>query len=53
MKGGKRVDFQGLIKAMSSTKLPNYVFRNNGDLTFSNQGAQWGLDTRGFSNGAA
>jgi enediyne biosynthesis protein E4 len=53
MKGGKRVDFQGLIKAMSSTRLANYAFRNNGDLTFSNQGAQWGLDTRGFSNGAA
>ena len=53
VKGRKSVDFQGLIKAMSSTKLPNYAFRNNGDLTFANQGAQWGLDTKGFSNGAA
>ena len=50
---GKRVDFLGLVGAMSSTKLPNYVFRNNGDLTFTNEGAGWGLNTRAFSNGAA
>jgi hypothetical protein len=53
MQAGKRVDFLGLIKAMSSTPLPNYAFHNNGDLTFTNDGAAWGLDTRGFSNGAA
>ena len=51
-KGGK-VDFTGLIAAMSSTKLPNYAFRNRGDLTFANEGARWGLDTKSFSNGAA
>ncbi|MGI9078945.1 MAG: VCBS repeat-containing protein [Gemmatimonadaceae bacterium] len=50
---GKRVDFLGLVEAMDSTMLPNYAFRNNGDLTFSNQGAAWGLNTLGFSNGAA
>src|SRR5881397_415456 len=50
---GKRVDFLGLIKAMSSTKLPNYAFRNHGDLTFTNESAAWGLDTPSFSNGAA
>jgi enediyne biosynthesis protein E4 len=51
---GKRVDFLGLIKAMSSTKLPNYAFRNRGsDLTFTNESAAWGLDTPSFSNGAA
>jgi len=53
MQGGKRVDFLRLVNAMTSTPLPNYVFRNNGDLTFSNVGAAWGLDARGFSNGAA
>jgi hypothetical protein len=50
---GKRVDFRRLVDAMSSTKLPNYAFRNNGDLTFANEGAAWGLDTPSFSNGAA
>ncbi|MDQ3673437.1 MAG: VCBS repeat-containing protein, partial [Gemmatimonadota bacterium] len=49
----KKVDYLGLVKAMSSTKLPNYGFRNRGDLTFSNESAAWGLDTPGFSNGAA
>ena len=50
---GRRVDFLGLIGAMSSTKLPDYAFRNNGDLTFTNQAAAWGLATPSFSNGAA
>lgn len=49
----RKVDFLGLVKAMSSTKLPNYGFRNRGDLTFSNESAAWGLDTPAFSNGAA
>jgi hypothetical protein len=50
---GRRVDFMGLIEAMSETKLPNYAFRNRGDLTFENRSAAWGLDTPSFSNGAA
>ena len=50
---GKRVDFLKLTAAMSSTKLSHYAFRNNGDLTFANQTAAWGLDTPSFANGAA
>jgi hypothetical protein len=50
---GERVDFESLIDAMSSTKLPNYAFRNAGDLTFTNVSAAWGLDRPSFSNGAA
>ncbi len=50
---GKRVNFMELVEEMTSTALPNYAFRNNGDLTFSNVGASWGLNTEGFSNGAA
>jgi hypothetical protein len=49
---GKRVDFKGLTDAMTSTKLRHYVFRNNGNLTFANETAQWGLDTPSFGNGA-
>jgi enediyne biosynthesis protein E4 len=52
-RSGGRVDFLALVDAMSVTPLPNYAFRNNGDLTFTNVAADWGLDTRGFSNGAA
>src|SRR6266446_2068408 len=50
---GQRVDFMSLIDAMSSTKLPNYAFRNNGDLTFTKVSSTWGVDTPSFSNGAA
>ena len=50
---GERVDYLGLVGAMSRTKLPDYAFRNNGDLTFTNQAAAWGLATPNFSNGAA
>ena len=48
-----KVDFKALTNAMPSTKLPNYAFRNNGDLTFTNESAAWGLDTPSFSNGAS
>jgi len=50
---GQRVDFMSLINAMSSTRLPDYAFRNNGDLTFTSTSAPWGLDRPSFSNGAA
>ena len=50
---GKRVDFLALVKAMTSTRLSNYAFRNNGDLTFANASADWGLNTPSTSSGAA
>jgi enediyne biosynthesis protein E4 len=49
----KRVDFLKLVKAMSSTRLPDYAFRNRGDYTFANASAEWGLNAAEFSNGAA
>src|SRR4029077_5946903 len=48
-----RVDVTSLINAMTSTKLPDYAFRNNGDLTFTKGSSAWGLDRPSFSNGAA
>ncbi len=52
---GEHVNFLDLINAMSSTKLPDYAFRNNGggDLTFTSVSTAWGLDEPNFSNGAA
>jgi len=38
---------------MPSTPIPNYAYKNNANLTFSNQAQNWGLDTPSFSNGAA
>ena len=50
---GNRVDYKQLTDAMGATKLPNYAFHNNGNLTFTNQSADWGLNTPSFSNGAS
>ena len=51
--GSQRADLTSLILAMTSTKLRNYAFRNNGDLTFTKVSSTWGIDTPSFSNGAA
>ena len=42
-----------LLKELHSYRLPNYVFRNNADLTFTDKTTEWGMDQPGFSNGAA
>ncbi|WP_161888909.1 VCBS repeat-containing protein [Pontibacter russatus] len=42
-----------IIKQLPSARKPNYIYRNKGDLTFSNQTSAWGLDVPSFSNGAA
>ncbi|GHB85869.1 VCBS repeat-containing protein [Persicitalea jodogahamensis] len=41
-----------IIAQMPSTKTPNYIFRNNRNLTFTNQQTAWGFDTPVISNGA-
>jgi hypothetical protein len=39
---GKKVDFMQLVNAMSSTRLPNYAFHNNGKLDFTGAGDSFG-----------
>lgn len=36
---------------MPSVALPNYMFRNNGDLTFTRKNREWGMPEATFSNG--
>src|SRR6202011_748302 len=50
--GGKNVDYLKLVRTTSSTKLSNYAFHNNGDLTFTNLSAAWGLNAPTFTSGA-
>src|SRR5439155_777247 len=44
---------RALIMKMPQVPIPNYAYRNNGDLTFTNMARAWGLGQPGFSNGAA
>jgi hypothetical protein len=54
-----RADVGNLLKiselkdSIPVIRIPNYAFRNNGDLVFSDVTKQWGLDAPSFSNGAA
>lgn len=47
------VDIKKALDLIPSEKLNNYVFKNNGDLTFSKKIAEWGFDQKTFSNGSA
>ena len=49
----KTFDYLELSKNVPSERVPNYAFRNNGDLTFASTASEWGLDFNGYSNGAA
>ncbi|MEO8623536.1 MAG: VCBS repeat-containing protein, partial [bacterium] len=51
--GRTRTDFRPLLKAMTSTPLPNYAFRSLGGMRFVNDAKAWGLATPSFSSGAA
>jgi hypothetical protein len=50
---GKELPILDLIAKMPSSELNNYVFRNNGDLTFTSKVAEWGMEKKNISSGAA
>ncbi|MES2872634.1 MAG: VCBS repeat-containing protein [Bacteroidota bacterium] len=41
-----------LLAQIPEVKIPNYAFKNNGDLTFTNASNDWGFQDPSFSNGA-
>ncbi|MCJ8209831.1 VCBS repeat-containing protein [Mucilaginibacter sp. RS28] len=49
---GEPFQLMDLVTAMPSTLLPNYIFKNNGDLTFSNHQKEWGINNAAVSSGA-
>jgi hypothetical protein len=42
-----------LVDSIPVIKIPNYIFKNNGDLTFSDVTNEWGFSNPSFSNGAS
>lgn len=48
---GKIVDFEDVGEILPNTRLSNYGFKNNGNLSFENVTKLWGLDTHTQSNG--
>jgi hypothetical protein len=50
---GKKEELDELLKRIPVTPLPNRVFKNTGDLRFSDVATEWGFETPTFSNSAA
>ncbi|MHA4810033.1 VCBS repeat-containing protein [Flavitalea flava] len=51
-KTGNKVEMWKLVQDMPSTKMTNYFFHNNHDLSFTNTSADWGLTRKSISNSA-
>ena len=49
---GAYTSLSTLLDSIPIIKIPNYAYKNNGDLTFKDKGADWGLNIPSFSNGA-
>jgi hypothetical protein len=48
----QREDVLDIVQHMPASNVVNYLFKNNGNLTFSNVGNSWGLNIPSNSNGA-
>jgi len=46
------MSIEDVLNKFPSEKLNNYIFKNNGDLTFSNKIKEWGMENPTFSYGA-
>ena len=50
---GKKESVDKILKEIPRTPLPNKVYRNEGNLRFTDIGDAWGFGTPSYSNGAA
>ena len=50
---GKNVSYLKVIDKFHENKISNYIFKGSGDLQFTNESVNWGLDEPLLSNGAA
>lgn len=50
---GNKVNYKTLVDLIPSNPVPNFAFKNSGELVFLNKSAEWGFGTPNFSNGSA
>jgi len=50
---GNKIERIAMLKKIPGIKVHNYVYKNNGDLTFTDQSIAWGMSEPSYSNGAA
>jgi len=50
---GEKQSIDSIIAKMPIAPQPNYAYRNKGDITFSNETKNWGMEIPSMSNGAA
>ncbi len=50
---GRKESIDSIINKMPIRPQPNFAYKNNGDITFSNANADWGFEKPSMSNGAA
>lgn len=48
-----REDLLNIVNKMPSSEVKSYLFKNNGDATFTNTSVNWGINKSSNSNGAA
>ncbi|MBW3627690.1 MAG: VCBS repeat-containing protein [Gemmatimonadetes bacterium] len=49
----RRKELLQKMRELPEVKLPNYMYQNRGDLTFTDRSEDWGIKIPSFSNGAA
>jgi hypothetical protein len=42
-----------LMNMIPEVKIPNFIFKNNGNLGFQDRSHEWGIDQKSFTNGTA
>jgi len=52
-KGLSKPELLEQVKNMPYEPLVNYIYKNNGDLTFSKYNKEWGINEKSYSNGVA
>ena len=50
---GKKEEIDNIINKMPTNPIPNKAYKNQGNLSFSDNGAAWGFTQPSFSNGAS